>query len=217
MNRMPARCSAVLAVVASIALPGCSSEEPAAVKQKAPTTVTVVTTVVQSESAEMGATASTTPESAEPTDSSTPTSTSPGSPQLGDLVTVADWDVKVTNVVLDASQLIRRANSFNDRPKGQYVLVTYEATYTGHDRTADVSDLSWSLTTSDSQIHDPASEVTPADDQEWPTEARSGGTVRGQVVWDVKNDSVKGGILTVEGYTKDFDEVYADFPLDSLS
>jgi hypothetical protein len=214
MNHILLRSSAAIAVGALVVLSGCTSEQPAAVKQKAAATVTVVTTVVQSGSADAGSTAPTTPE---PTEPATPTPTTPDSPQLGDLVTVGDWDVKVTDVVLDASDLLRRANPYNDRPKGQYLLVTYEATYTGHKRTADAWDLTWSFTTSDSQVHDSSSEVTPADDQEWPTEARSGGTVRGQEAWDVKKDLIKGGIVTVEGYTKNYNTVYADFPLNSLS
>jgi hypothetical protein len=178
----------------------------------------VTSTVVQTAPSEPEATTPTTPEPTEPTQSATPTSTNPAAPQLGDLVAVADWDLKVTDVVIQASELIRKANSFNERPKGQYMLVTYEATYTGNERTADAwGDLTWSLTTSDSQIHDPASVVTPADAQEWPTEARSGGTVRGQQAWDINQNHIEGGILTVESYTKNFDEVYADFPLDSLS
>lgn len=123
-------------------------------------------------------------------------------------------DVKVTKVVLDAAAQIRAANSFNDRPKGQYVLVTYAATYTGPERTADIeSDLTWSFTTADSQVNDQAYEVTQADDEKWPTEARSGGTVRGQTVFDLPTGLIEGGILTVEGYDEDFDTVYADFQM----
>jgi hypothetical protein len=139
----------------------------------------------------------------------------PDAPQtaaLGDTVDLDSWDVKVTEVALDADAVVAKANQFNDRPKGVYVLVTYEATYTGAERTADVwSDLTWSFTTTDARVNDPAYQVTPADNQEWPTEARSGGTVRQQVLFDLPADRLTGGILTVEGYDEDYDTVYADF------
>jgi hypothetical protein len=196
MNRMSALSAALLAIVTPIALAGCTFEAPAAVKQKADAPANVVETEASK------------PESSEPETSA------PSMPKLGDLVTVGDWDVKITKVVLDAEAQMRAANQFNDRPKGQYVLVTYEATYTGPERTADAwMDLTWSFTTTDSQVNEPASGVTPADNEEWPSEARSGGTVRGQEVWDLPKKLIKGGILTVEGYDEGFNTVYADFAL----
>jgi hypothetical protein len=178
---------------------GCSSEQPA----KVLTTVTVtasgndtspekstgpeVTTEDQSDAAE-------------------------GTANLGDTVEVGDWAVKVTDVDKNADKIMTKANMFNGKPKGQYVLVTYNATYNGSERTADAwVDLTWSLTTNDSQIHDPTSAVTPADEHSWPTSARKGGTVKLQVAFDVKPDLLPGSILSVEGYNKNFETVYADF------
>jgi hypothetical protein len=148
------------------------------------------------------------PASPEPTEAETTAPPAPGVPELGDVVTVGDWDVEVTDFKLDATSEMRAANMFNDRARRQYVLVTYEATYTGRERTADAwMDLTWSFTTSDAQIHDTASGVTPADNQSWPTEARTGGTVRGQGVFDLSDKLIAGGILTVEGYDKNFDTI----------
>ena len=94
------------------------------------------------------------------------------------------------------------------------MLVTYDATYNGTERTADAwADLTWTLTGSDNQILDVASEVTPADDQEWPSEARKGGTVHQQTVFDVNPAVLTGAILSVEGYDADYNDVYADFAL----
>ena len=133
---------------------------------------------------------------------------------LGDTMILGDWEVKVTEVAKNADDAVHQANMFNDKPKGVYVLVTYKATYTGTERSADIeSDLSWSLTASDNQIHDQAYQVTPADNGEWPTMARKGGTVKGQVLFDIKPKLLKGGILTVETYDADFNEIYADFGL----
>jgi len=133
---------------------------------------------------------------------------------VGDTVEVGDWSVKVTEVALNANTAIHQANMYNDKPKGQFMLVSYEATYNGAERTADAeSDLSWSITGSDNQVIDYASVVTPADDQEWPSEARKGGMVTGQVAFDINPAMLTGGILSVEGYTVDYDTVYADFAL----
>lgn len=132
--------------------------------------------------------------------------------QMGDTVSVGDWDVKVTTVELNGDPIIAKANMFNEKPKGRFVLVTYEATYNGAERMGDAwMDLTWSFTDTASKVHDEASQVTPADNQEWPTEARKGGTVKQQVVFDIKPNAIKGGILTVEGYDEGFDTVYADF------
>jgi hypothetical protein len=207
MKRLPGLSTVLIAIVASTALTGCAVEDkPAAVKVKASSPAPVL----QSESTDSSSVSSDPSESAS---ESTPTPP-PSGPTIGDLVTVGDWDVKVTKVVLDAVAQIRAANQFNDRAKGQYVLVTYAATYNGPERSADAFiDLTWTFTTSDQQVNNEASEVTQADNEEWPTEARSGGTVKGQVVFDLPTRLIKGGILTVEGYDENFDTVYADFPM----
>jgi hypothetical protein len=73
----------------------------------------------------------------------------------------------------------RSCSLINEKPKGHYLLVTYEATYNGPERTADArADLSWSLTTNDNRILTPASVVSPAENQEWPTSVRSGARSR---------------------------------------
>jgi len=133
---------------------------------------------------------------------------------LGDKVNLGDWDVTVTEVALNANQTILNPDFYNEKPKGQYVLVTYDATYHGAARTADVwSDLYWSLTTTDQKIWESAYATTPADSEDWTSEARKGGTVKQQVVFDVNPKLLKGGILSVEGYDEDFDSIYADFIL----
>jgi hypothetical protein len=220
MTRTRRRSSAAVAVVAIFVLGGCAVSEPAAVKREAETPVDTAPTASEPTEVEtsLPPTAEPTeaetslPATPEPTEAETTAPPAPGAPQLGDVVTVGDWDVKVTDMNLDATSEMNAANMFNDRARRQYVLITYEATYTGRERTADAwMDLTWSFTTSDAQIHDTASGVTPADNQSWPTEARTGGTVRGQEVFDLSNKLIEGGILTVESYDNDFDTVYADF------
>jgi hypothetical protein len=48
---------------------------------------------------------------------------------VGTKVAVGDWEVKVTKVQLNAANVIQGANEFNEKAAGQYVLVTYEASY----------------------------------------------------------------------------------------
>lgn len=135
-----------------------------------------------------------------------------GTAQLGDTVSVGTWDVRVTDVNLNASTEIEKANEFNDRAKGTYVLISFDATYSGSERTADAFwDLTWTFTTSDDQVRNTADAVTPSDSKESPTTARNGGTVSTQVVFDLPPKLVKGGLLTVEGYDDNYDTVYAEF------
>jgi hypothetical protein len=186
----------VLAVFGALTLSGCASESAAPVKEKADSPGEVV----ESESG--------TDEGSDGDVGKQATA------QLGDLVTVGDWDVKVTRVVANSNDVIAKANEFNEKPRGQFVLVTYEATYTGSERTADTfADLTWSFTGPNAQVKEPSSQVTPADTEEWPTTARTNGKVRGQVVFDVAPAQLVEALVTVEAYDAEFDMVYADFAL----
>jgi hypothetical protein len=199
-----------LAVIGAMAGTVACQEQPAPVSKKADHSKVVVkdkpaaepsTDVVVEEPTET-ATPEITPEPADTT------------AKVGDTVQVGDWSVTVTEVVLNANDVIRKANMYNDKPKGQYVLVTYNATYTGDERTADVDmDLTWTMTGSDNKVVDNAYAVDPSDEQSWSTEARKGGTVTQQVNFDINPAVLTGAILSVEGYTADYDTVYADFSL----
>lgn len=190
---LPAAALTAIALVSA-----CGSEKEAKVVSRGDSSASVV----QSSSSVTGKAAHKMPASAKPSETA----------KIGDTVAVGDWDVKVTKVQLNANDVMRHANMFNDKPKGQYVLVTYQATYKGNERTADTMvDLQWTYTTTDHQVHQTAAAVTPGDNQEWPTQARKGGTVKQQVSFDLAPAKIKGGTLSVQGYTKDFDEVYADF------
>lgn len=160
---------------------------------------------------------------AEPTDDvtegmSSEETTEPSAPEtyaVGDTAEVGDWSIKVSEVERNANKTIAGVNEYNDKAKGQYVLVTFEATYNGSERQSNVnSDLRWSLTGSDQQVVDTVYETTPADEAEWPDEARKGGTVKQQILFDLKPNLIKGSLLSVEGYDSNYDEVYADFAIE---
>lgn len=142
---------------------------------------------------------------------SEPTVASAQVTKLGTTVRVGDWEVKVTKVNTKADKLIRHANMFNQKPKGQYVLVDYTATYRGDDRKSDARlSLLWTLTDNSSKVHDQASAVPPAYSADQPTSARKGGTVKGQAVFDVKKARLAGSLITVDEV---FGDDYADFPI----
>jgi hypothetical protein len=196
---------ALLALTIALTLAGCAAPEDkaATVKEKADSEAAVTSEAASEES-----------ETEEPTEEPTEEEEAAGTAAIGDLVTVGDWDVKVTEVVMDAAAEIKKANQFNEKAKGKYVLVTYEATYNGSERTADIfSDLTWTFTGNDQQVNNAASVVTPADNEEWPTSARTGGTVKGQAIFDLDPAVTIGGLLTVEGYDENFDTIYADFAI----
>jgi hypothetical protein len=188
----------VPAFALSVLLGGCAGEETAApVVEEAESPAPVEDSSEEADDAE---------EAAEEPETQTAT--------LGDLVEVGNWNVKVTNVELNANQIIEQTNEFNDPPRHQYVLVTYEATFTGEERIGDlVMDLTWTFTTTDNQVNETTYQVTPADNEEWPQEARQGGTVKSQVLFDLPRNLTRGGILTVETYDENFDLVYADFAI----
>jgi hypothetical protein len=135
---------------------------------------------------------------------------------VGDTVQVGAWSVTVTEFAKNANQVIAANDEYNEKPKHQYMLVSYEAVYSGAERTADVMlDLTWSLTGNNAKVLDPTtSQMTPADSnqEDWITEVRSGGTAEWQVLFDMDPALLDDGILTVEGTDEEtWETVYADF------
>ncbi|MDT0202519.1 hypothetical protein [Nocardioides sp. AE5] len=130
---------------------------------------------------------------------------------VGDAIELGDWTVTVTEVVANADDALATANEYNDEPRGQYVLVTYEAVYNGAERTADAaSDLTWTFVTPSAEVLDEASQTTPAEAADWTTTVRTGGKARGQALFDVDPTQVEGGTISVETYDVDYDMHYAD-------
>ena len=136
----------------------------------------------------------------------------PTSFKVGDTAKVGDWEVTVTKVSKPTTKQVKAWNQFNDKAKGQYVRADYKAKYVGSERTADVnSDLTWKFGGNDGQVYDQAFIVTSSDGQDAPTEARPGGTLKLDVIFDVPAKAIKGGVITVEGYDENFDKQFADF------
>lgn len=136
-------------------------------------------------------------------------SAAPTSTKIGDTVKLGDWEVTVTKVRLDADKAIKNANQFNAKPDGTYLPVDYIAKYTGDERRRDTRfDLKWKFTDTSNTVLNEASVVTPAGKLDTPTEARNGGSVKGQSAFDVPTGKAKGGML---GVSTMFGDAYADF------
>jgi hypothetical protein len=132
----------------------------------------------------------------------------------GQQVTLGDWDVTVTKVVKNADAVLLVEDLYNEKPKGQYVLVTYTAKYNGAERKADVgSDLTWTFSGSDQVVVDSAYATDESDQKMWPSETRPGGTVQDMASFDVKPGAINGGLISVEYYTDMGDIEYVDFQI----
>jgi len=143
------------------------------------------------------------------------TDSAPAEPHsLSESATLGDWSITVTSVDTDAARAVRKVDDLNEAPTGVYVLVTFEAVYNGSARTASIHDLTWSLTTNDARVVDEDAMITTAADAEsWTATVRTGGTARGQVVFDVEPGAVDGGLISVETYDDESDLQFADFQL----
>ncbi|MCW2786836.1 MAG: hypothetical protein JWP74_3353 [Marmoricola sp.] len=122
--------------------------------------------------------------------------------------------MKVTGIDRHATAaVIRASGGFVTTPQFQYVLISFEATYTGTHASADVEDdLAWQLTTRHQTI--PAAGTSPpAVYAHWPTATRPGGTVKFQVVFDVAPRSLRHAVLSVGRTGSSFGTVHGDFQL----
>jgi len=117
---------------------------------------------------------------------------------LGEVARVGDWDVRITDIDRDATRLLLNVNQYNDPPRHQYVLVTYEATYWGDSPTGDAyMDLMWDFVGTDNLLYEETAVVNVADDEDWPEDARRGGTVTSQHSFDVPGSLISGGSIQV--------------------
>jgi hypothetical protein len=123
---------------------------------------------------------------------------------VGEEFAVEDWTVTVTEVVTNANDAIVAANEFNEQPQGQYVLVSYDATYGGNEPTADAwAELFFTFAGGDNVIYQTAAAVTPRDAESAPTQVRPGGTVRLDATFDVPSEAIEGGSVLVGGLLSD--------------
>jgi hypothetical protein len=146
------------------------------------------------------------------TTSSSTTTTLAGTPgktrenpiPVGQQAQVGDWRVRVVGSTLDATQTVLAENMFNDEPEAgsQYVIVRFDATYTGQDTSTFWLDVSRTFVGSKGNTFSGAS-VVVADSVYDVGEAFPGASVSVNLVFEVPSDQVSGGCLMLEDYESD--------------
>lgn len=118
---------------------------------------------------------------------------------LSEAASVGPYTVSVTEVDLDADDLISAENQFNDEPDGRYVLATVEVTYTGDDEGDPWLDLSVDLAGSDSRNYSTTtcSAVSPDSVSNLPT-LRTGGEAEFKACFDVPVEALEDPMIVVE-------------------
>jgi hypothetical protein len=118
---------------------------------------------------------------------------------LGQAARMGDWQVKVVDAKLNATQLILDENMFNDPPAdgSQYVLVSLEATYVGAESSTFWLDLTYNFVGGGGDRFEAGVTVAPEPitDED---EAFPGDTIAGNLVFEVASDQVPGGTLRLK-------------------
>lgn len=117
----------------------------------------------------------------------------------GETAELGGYTVSVSEVQLDANEAVQGANSFNDSPEGQYVLVSLDLTYNGDEEGDAWLDLSVKLSGSDSRIYDTSScmAVSPNPITDLPT-LTAGGSGEFDVCFDVPPKALHNPEVIVE-------------------
>lgn len=118
--------------------------------------------------------------------------------KLGEATNVGEYSVNVSAVNLDADSAIAKANAFNEKAEGQYVVVDLSVVYNGDEEGDAWIDLSPELVGADSRIYSTTSAMAvpakPATDV--PTLTKGGKGVY-QVVFDVPAEALKDAKIRV--------------------
>jgi hypothetical protein len=118
---------------------------------------------------------------------------------LGEAAKVGDeYVVIVESVNLDAADVIKQANQFNEDPKGRYVLVSLATKYVGSEEGDPWVDLGVTFAGGDSRNYDESSceAVVPNEASDQPTLTKNG-KASYDVCFDVPDKAIAGGKLYV--------------------
>ncbi|WP_404289840.1 DUF4190 domain-containing protein [Glutamicibacter arilaitensis] len=118
--------------------------------------------------------------------------------KLGEAATIGEYSVNVSAVNLEADNIIAKANTFNEKAEGQYVLVDLSVVYNGEEEGDAWIDLSPELLGSDSRIYSTTSSmaIAPKPATDVPTLTK-GGKGAYQVVFDVPADALTDAKIRV--------------------
>ena len=137
---------------------------------------------------------------------------------VGTRIEMGEWTLAVTEVDLDAEDVVLEENQFNDPPVDgrQFVLFTVEATYEGEESATAWMDFSWAIVGSAGNTFSTGSDdrcgVIP-DGLRDTGETFPGGSVSGNVCFSVDADQIEGGTIRIEE-SFSFDDTRAFYVLD---
>ena len=137
---------------------------------------------------------------------------------VGTRIEMGEWTLAVTEVDLDAEDVVLEENQFNDPPVDgrQFVLFTVEATYEGEESATAWIDFSWAIVGSAGNTFSTGSDdrcgVIP-DGLSDTGETFPGGSVSGNVCFSVDADQIEGGTIRIEE-SFSFDDTRAFYALD---
>jgi hypothetical protein len=125
---------------------------------------------------------------------------------LGETAGVGDYDVAVTQMNLDAWNVISKENQFNEPAKGRYVMATISVAYNGTGEADAWLDLGATLAGSDNRNYDTSTceAVVPSEASDQPS-LTSGGQATFNVCFDVPKAALGDGasIYVEESFSLD--------------
>ena len=128
------------------------------------------------------------------------------------VVTVGDWEIEITDVQADATDVVLAESGFNDPPPDgrQFVLVGLSATYTGADSASFWSSMTWSILGSKRVAYTEFDSYCGSipDDIANASEVFAGATVEGNVCLSVASDAADSMTLVLEDFVSFDDPVY---------
>lgn len=130
---------------------------------------------------------------------------------IGTTAKIGDWEIKVTEVNLDADEVILATNEFNDPPSdgSRYVLVDLEANYVG-DESGDIAwDMLYKFYGSGGNTFDGTDTYAASPNPIYEAgETFPGASVSGDVLYEVPIDQIEGGALIIEALLLDDTRVF---------
>lgn len=118
---------------------------------------------------------------------------------VGQEAVVGAWEVRITDVLTDATQVILDENMFNEPPESdaRYVLITLDATYVGEVASTFWIDILCTFVGDEGDTFSLASVVPPTPITDT-AEVATGGAVSGNVVFAVASKEIAGGTLMLQ-------------------
>ena len=154
---------------------------------------------------------------ATPTETTTTTSgSSLDSPiQLGAVVQVGSWRLRVSAITPDGTDEVMEENQFNDPPPegNQFFIASLEATYTGTESSTFRIDMRLKSVGDSNVAYDAYCGVIP-DDINDSGETFPGGTITGNVCWSIQSTDAASLVMIVEESFSFFDDTRAFLSLD---